>query len=67
MMNALRINNGFITNFFEERTNLPIKKIEKELSIAKDKELIEEINGRIKPTLLGQQFLNELLQIFLKD
>tara|TARA_B100001564_G_C20597345_1_gene650915 strand:- start:67 stop:1221 length:1155 start_codon:yes stop_codon:yes gene_type:complete len=67
MMNALRINNGFKKKFFEERTNLPIKIIKKELSIAKNKKLLEEINGRIKPTLLGQQFLNELLQIFLKD
>ena len=29
--------------------------------------LIKEINGRIKPTILGQKFLNDLLQIFLRS
>ena len=67
MMNSLRLNDGFQINSFEERTNLPIKEIEKELSTAKNKKLIKEINGRIKPTILGQKFLNELLQIFLRD
>ena len=61
MMNALRVNDGFAINLFEQRTNLPINEI------AKEKKLIEEINGRIKPTVLGQSFLNELLQIFLRD
>ena len=67
MMNALRVNDGFAINLFEQRTNLPINEIAKELLIAKEKKLIEEINGRIKPTILGQSFLNELLQIFLRD
>ena len=66
MMNSLRLNDGFQINSFEERTNLPIKEIEKELSTAKNKKLIKEINGRIKPTILGQKFLNDLLQIFLR-
>ena len=39
----------------------------KEINIAKHRKLIIEKNGRIKPTVLGQNFLNELLQIFLKD
>ena len=42
----------------------PNNLIAKELLIAKEKKLIEEINGRIRPTILGQSFLNELLQIF---
>ena len=67
MMNALRLNNGFNQSLFEQRTNLPISIIDKELNLAKDKKLIIQKNGRIKPTLLGQNFLNELLQIFLKD
>ncbi len=66
MMNALRINDGFAIKLFEERTNLPIKEVSKELVIAKEKLLVQEINGRIKPTILGQSFLNELLQIFLR-
>ena len=67
MMNALRLNNGFDIISFEQKTNLRISEIQKELSIAKEKQLIIEINGRIKPTILGQSFLNELLQIFLRD
>ena len=67
MMNALRLNKGFNQSLFEQRTNLPISIIDKELSIAKDKKLMVQKNGRIKPTDLGQNFLNELLQIFLKD
>ena len=67
MMNALRLNKGFNQSLFEKRTNLPISIIDKELSLAKDKKLIIQKNGRIKPTDLGQSFLNELLQIFLKD
>ena len=67
MMNALRLNNGFIANDFENKTKLPINEIKKELTIAKEKGLISQINGRIKPTALGQNFLNELLQIFLRD
>jgi putative oxygen-independent coproporphyrinogen III oxidase len=67
MMNALRLNNGFAINNFEYRTNLPINEIKKELLIAKEKQLVSQIDGRIKPTILGQNFLNELLQIFLRD
>ena len=67
MMNALRLNKGFSQSLFEQRTNLPISIIDKELNLAKDKKLIIQKNGRIKPTILGQNFLNELLQIFLKD
>ena len=44
----------------------PISEIKKELSVAKEKQLITEINGRIKPTILGQRYLTELLQIFLR-
>ena len=67
MMNALRLNKGFNQSLFEQRTNLPISIIDKELGLAKDKKLMVQKNGRIKPTDLGQSFLNELLQIFLKD
>ena len=66
MMNSLRLNDGFDIDSFEEKTFLPISEIKKELSVAKEKRLITEINGRIKPTILGQRYLNELLQIFLR-
>ena len=38
MMNSLRLNNGFDITSFEQKTNLPINEIYKELSIAKEKQ-----------------------------
>ena len=67
MMNALRLNDGFPVKLFEERTGLPIEFIDNELTLSIQKGLIERSNGRIKPTLLGQNFLNDLLQIFLRN
>ena len=67
MMNALRLNNGFEKNLFEKQTNLKIASIHKELSEAKDKKFIIETSDMIKPTKLGRNFLNELLQIFMRD
>jgi hypothetical protein len=46
---------------------LPIEFIDNELTLSIQKGLIERSNGRIKPTLLGQNFLNDLLQIFLRN
>ena len=35
MMNALRLNKGFNQSLFEQRTNLPISIIDKELEFSK--------------------------------
>jgi len=51
---------------FEEKTGLNISMIDKELKAAIDKKLITMDHEMIKPTLLGQRFLNDLLGIFLK-
>jgi oxygen-independent coproporphyrinogen-3 oxidase len=67
MMNALRLNQGFTKKLFEEKTKLNIEKIRNELSEAKDKRFIIETDDMIKPTQLGRNFLNELLQIFMRD
>jgi putative oxygen-independent coproporphyrinogen III oxidase len=65
MMNALRLTEGFDIDLFQLRTGLPIREVENTLKIAKDKKLIEIDKNTIKPTLLGQRFLNELLEMFL--
>ncbi len=65
MMNALRLTEGFDIDLFQLRTGLPIQHIEKTIKTAKSKGLIEIDKNTIKPTLLGQRFLNELLQLFL--
>jgi putative oxygen-independent coproporphyrinogen III oxidase len=67
MMNALRLTGGFPVALFQERTGQPISLIEPALEIAEKKGLIERDHLHIAPTLLGQRFLNELLQLFLKD
>ena len=66
MMNHLRLVDGFSIQSFEEKTGLNIRAIDKELKAAIDKKLISMNHEMVKPTLLGQRFLNDLLSIFLK-
>ena len=66
MMNHLRLIDGFSIQSFEDKTGLNISAIDKELKTAIDKKLITMNHEMIKPTLLGQRFLNDLLSIFLK-
>lgn len=65
MMNALRLNEGFDEGLLQERTGLPLWAIRQPLAEAEHKGLLRWKEGRIAPTLLGQRFLNDLLQIFL--
>ena len=65
MMNALRLTDGVELRMFEERTGLPLHVIARELKDAEAKGLIERDHLRLRPTLKGQRFLNDLLQIFL--
>ena len=65
MMNALRLTEGFNIDLFQERTGLPLITLKKSLAEAESKGLLIQDQARIKPTLLGQRFLNDLLAIFL--
>ena len=65
MMNALRLNEGVPAALFEERTGLPLVICATALEGARKKDLIERDATRIKPTLRGQHFLNDLLELFL--
>jgi putative oxygen-independent coproporphyrinogen III oxidase len=65
MMNALRLNEGFPAQLFEERAGLPLTAVLRELQDAESRGLIERDHQRLWPTLKGQRFLNDLLQIFL--
>ena len=67
MMNALRLNAGFAAALFEERAGLPLAAILRELDEAERRGLIERDPARIAPTLLGRRFLNDLLQLFLRE
>jgi oxygen-independent coproporphyrinogen-3 oxidase len=67
MMNALRLNAGFPAALFEERTGLSIVAILRELEDAERRGLIERDHTRIAPSLRGRRFLNDLLQLFLRE
>ncbi len=65
MMNALRLTEGFNIALFKQHTGLNIDTLEAALDKAAGLGLIERDVKIIKPTLRGQRFLNELLQLFL--
>ena len=65
MMNALRLNNGFDARLFQQRTGLLIDVMASRLNIALKQSLITYENNFIKPTQLGQRYLNNLLELFL--
>ena len=67
MMNALRLNQGFPSALFEERTGMPLTAVLKELAAAEQRGLITRDPLRIAPTGLGRRFLNDLLQLFLPE
>ena len=66
MMNALRLNEGFDSALFEQRTSLPLLTLQRELAEAEKRGLLFRDHQRIAPTRLGQRFLNDLLEIFLR-
>ena len=67
MMNALRLSGGFDTSLFQERTGLPLSAVRQQLDEAEQRGLLVHDHLRIKPTILGRRFLNDLLQIFLPE
>ncbi|MBI5891177.1 MAG: oxygen-independent coproporphyrinogen III oxidase-like protein [Nitrosomonadales bacterium] len=66
MMNALRLNGGFDSTLFQERTSLPLLAIRRELEEAERRGLLRRDATHIAPTEMGQRFLNDLLEIFLR-
>jgi len=67
MLNALRLIDGFKTDYFTQRTGTPIVQLEQTLHTAEDKGLVEWGLHHIKPTELGLQYLNDLTALFLPD
>ncbi|NOT65606.1 MAG: oxygen-independent coproporphyrinogen III oxidase-like protein [Methylotenera sp.] len=65
MMNSLRLIDGVPVNLFQQRTGLNIRVLEAAIKKAQSKGLLEINGGIMRPTLLGQRFLNELLELFL--
>jgi oxygen-independent coproporphyrinogen-3 oxidase len=67
MMNALRLAEGFPVATFAERTGVPILATERALAQAEARGLLERDHERIRPTVLGRRFLNDLLGLFLPE
>lgn len=67
MLNALRLTEGFEKSWFEERTFLSFNdpSIQSQIQILVKRGLLEDKPLILKPTALGQQFLNELTVHFL--
>jgi len=65
MLNAARLVEGFAMDLFPARAGLPLSALEPGLKAAEAKGLVERDLQRVKPTLRGQRFLNELQQLFL--
>lgn len=67
MLNAMRLVEGVEVNMFAERTGMPLNAVERALNEAEAKGLLYRDHKSIKPTVLGQRFLNDLQEMFLAD
>mgnify|MGYP003635223099 FL=1 len=65
MLNAFRLTDGFDISLFESRTGTNETYIKKQLNKAIELKLINIKNDMIKPTILGQKYLNSLIEIFI--
>ena len=65
MLNALRLKDGFALPQFSERTGLPVTAIAQALDHAERRGLIERDLARVRPSVRGYDFLNDLQALFL--
>ena len=64
MMNALRLNRGFPSRLFAERTGLSLSVVAKPLQEAERRGLIEWDTESLRPTTTGFRFLNDVVALF---
>jgi putative oxygen-independent coproporphyrinogen III oxidase len=67
MLNALRLTEGVPAALFAERTGQSLALVAQALQVAAARGLIETDPAVIRPTPLGQRFLNDLQALFLVD
>ncbi|MGO9947469.1 MAG: radical SAM family heme chaperone HemW [Steroidobacteraceae bacterium] len=65
MLNALRLNEGFTNDCYQERTGLTLQSVGESLSRAKQRGLVVERPDGWQPSELGRRFLNDLQASFL--
>lgn len=64
MLNAMRLRKGVPKKFFSQRTGLSLDQLMKPMELALERGLIAPDDNRLRPTELGQLFLNDLLLLF---
>jgi len=67
MMNTMRLGQGVPLASYQERTGLMLDSILAQLAIAEEKGFINRDAVTLRPTDLGQRFLNDLLALFMPD
>jgi oxygen-independent coproporphyrinogen-3 oxidase len=67
MLNALRLIDGFEIPTFEERTGLPWEAVVPEVEKLLAQKLLEVQGTRLRTTMVGLCFLNNLLLSFLDE
>ncbi len=65
MLNALRLQDGFDLQLFELRTGLPLSMIESRLAEMQQHGWVEMDHQRLQLTVKGQQYLNDVVGLFL--
>ncbi|HAT39858.1 radical SAM family heme chaperone HemW [Polynucleobacter necessarius] len=65
MLNTLRLTDGVAINTFSERTGLSLSVINKSLTEASGKKLLDNHPSQLKATALGLRYLNNLQEMFL--
>jgi len=67
MLNALRLREGFAEALLQERAGLPLSLLDEPLRKAATAGLLERVGETIRPTPLGYNHLNTLLELFLAE
>jgi coproporphyrinogen III oxidase-like Fe-S oxidoreductase len=67
MLNSLRLREGFALQDFLDRTGLPLSAIERGMTEAVSKGLMDRDAQRAWPTARGFDFLSDLQGLFLPD
>lgn len=62
LMNALRLQQGVKSQIFSQRTGLSLQALEPQWQFLVDKKLVEQSTTYLKTTVLGQRFLNNVLE-----
>jgi len=65
MLNALRLNEGFSDDCFEQRTGLPADSLAAKIEEVRQRGLLDVHPGGWQPSELGRRFLNDLQAAFL--